>query len=273
VIIALLGLALQGGADGWVATPSHPTVGDTIRLERTIAAPAGWRVRAGKLETRPDAEQLGDAVTIPATNGWTLRMSVVAWSPGPMSLQMPWIWRLAPDGTADSLDGGTATFQVASVIPDSVRTPAPQPALGPLRLDRASAIPVIAAVFLASGVLLLLILWRRRAPRTVALGDAVAVDPPVSDARWLSAGEPKAVAARASQGLRRAVAQAIPEAHEALSTAECLAVIEQTHPNAPVRDLRELLVALDQVSFATAHGVDVAPLAAKAHTLARELKP
>jgi len=273
VIIALLAFALQGPGDAWVATPSQPTVGDTIWLERTIAAPAGWRVRVGKLDTGADAEQLGDAVTIAGANGWTVRMSVVAWSPGPVSLQMPAIWRLAPDGTADSLDGGTATLQVASVIPDSVRNPAPQPALGPLRLDRATAIPVIAAVLLASGMLLLLILWRRRAPRSVALGDALTVDSPVSDARWLSAGEPKAVAARASQGLRRAVAQAIPAAHEALSTAECLAVIERTHPDAPVRDLRELLVALDQVSFATAHVVEVAPLAARARTLARELKP
>ena len=271
MIVALLVVALQ--TDGWTASPSHPTVGDTIRLERTITTPAGWRVRAGRLDTRADAEQLGDALTIAAANGWTVRMDVVAWSPGPISLQMPSIWRLAPDGTADSLDGGTATFQVASVIPDSVRNPAPQPALGPLRLDRASAIPVLAAVLLASGMLLVLILWRRRAPRTVRVGEAAAVDPPVSDARWLSAGEPKAVAARASQGLRRAVARAIPQAHEALSTAECLAVIEQARPNAPLRDLRELLMALDQVSFATAHGVEVAPLAARARTLARELKP
>ena len=146
-------------------------------------------MRVGKLDTGADAEQLGDAVTIAGANGWTVRMSVVAWSPGPVSLQMPAIWRLAPDGTADSLDGGTATLQVASVIPDSVRNPAPQPALGPLRLDRATAIPVIAAVLLASGMLLLLILWRRRAPRSVALGDALTVDSPVSDARWLSAGE------------------------------------------------------------------------------------
>jgi len=190
-----------------------------------------------------------------------------------MSLDMPPIWRLGPDGTADSISGGTATFFVASVIPDSVRTPAPQPALGPLRLDRASAIPVVAAVLLAGGVLLLLVLWRRRAPREVAAGPAVAVDGPVPDARWLSAGEPKAVAARASQALRRAAAHAIPEAHEALSTTEFLAAIERVRPppNA-LRDLRELLLALDQVAFAAAHGVDVAPLAARAHTLAREIR-
>jgi hypothetical protein len=99
----------------------------------------------------------------------------------------------------------------------------------------------------------------------------MAMDAPVQDTRWLAAGEPKAVAARAAHGLRRAVAHAIPEAHEALSTEEFLTTVEQVRPNAPLRDLRELLRALDQVAFATAHGIDVAPLAARARALAREL--
>jgi hypothetical protein len=73
--------------------------------------------------------------------------------------------------------------------------------------------------------------------------------------------------------LRHALASAIPEAHEALSTTECLAVVERAQPHAPLRDLRELLQALDQVAFASAHGVDVAPLAARARALARELRP
>jgi len=44
-------------------------------------------------------------------------------------------------------------------------------------------------------------------------------------------------------------------------------------PDAPLRQLRELLGALDQVAFATTHGVDVAPLAARARALAEELEP
>ena len=130
---------------------------------------------------------------------------------------------------------------------------------------------MIAALLLAGGTLLLLIAWRRRGPRVVAAGAGLAVDPEVADARWLAAGEPKAVAARAAQRLRRAVAHAVPDAHEALSTEECLAALERARPDAPLRDLRELLVALDQVAFATAHGVEVAPLAARARALAREL--
>jgi hypothetical protein len=268
--LALL-LVLQSGV--WTAAPSAPapTVGDTIQLERKITAPPGWRVRAGKLASTPAAEPLGDAVVFGTADGWVVRYAVVAWTPGDLSLEMPALWRLGPDGTADSLSGGTATVHVASVIPDSVKNPLPQPALGPLRLDRASPIPVIAAVLLAGGVLLLFIFWRRRGPRVVSAGTGIPVDDTVPDTRWLAAGEPKAVAARAAQGLRRAVAHAIPEAHEGLSTEECLATIAQARPDAPLRDLRDLLHALDQVAFATAHAIDVAPLAARARALAREL--
>jgi hypothetical protein len=260
-------------ANGWVAAPSQPTVGDTIQLERAVAAPPGWRVRAGKLASATVAEPLGDAVVLaaPPPGAWVVRYTVVAWTPGDITLDMPPLWRLGPDGTADSLSGGTATFHVASVIPDSVRSPAPQPSLGPLRLDRSSPFPVIAAVLLAGGALLLLLLWRRRAPRSAVAGSGLAVDPEVPDARWLAAGEPKAVAARASLGLRRALAHAIPDAHEALSTEECLAAVERARPDAPLRDLRELLLGLDQVAFATAHGVEVAPLVVRARALAREL--
>ena len=268
MIAPVLMLVLQ--ANGWVAAPSQPTVGDTIQLERTIAAPAGWRVRAGKLASGTVAEPLGDAVVLAAPGAWVVRYAVVAWTPGEIRLDMPPLWRLGPDGTADSLSGGTATFRVASVIPDSLKSPAPQPSLGPLRLDRSSPFPVIAAVLLAAGALLLLTLWRRRGPRSVA-AESLAVDVEVTDARWLAAGEPKAVAARAAQRLRRALAHAIPDAHEALSTAECLAVVERARPDAPLRDLRELLLGLDQVAFATAHGVEVAPLVSRARALAREL--
>ncbi len=271
-MIGLLFLLLQAG-DGWAVAPSRPTVGDTIRLERTVFALPGWRIRAGRLSSGSVAEPLSDAVVLAtSTSGqWVVRYTIVAWAPGPAALEMPALWRLGPDGSVDSVPGGSAMFRVASVIPDSVKSPGPQPAVGPLRLDRSSPIPVVAAALLAGGVLVLLIAWKRRGPRVLAAGAAVAGDAEVPDARWLAAGEPKAVAARAAQRLRFALAHAIPEAHAALSTEECLAAVERARPDAPLRDLRELLLALDQVAFATAHGVEIAPLAARARALAREL--
>lgn len=269
-MIVALALLVQ---TGWAAAPARPTVGDTIRLERRIEAAPGWRVRAGKLESSPVAEPLGDAAVLSTDGGWVVRYGVVVWAPGPVTLAMPPLWRLGPDGTADSLPGGSATFRVASVIPDSVADPAPQPPLGPLRLERANPLPVFAAILLAVGALLGLIAWRRRPPRADLPEPATALDPDVADDRWLRAGEPKAVAARAAHRLRSAIARAIPDAHEGLSTSECLASLERARPDAPLRELRELLLTLDQVAFAAAHAVDVAPLAARARALAREFTP
>src|SRR5206468_1441976 len=83
---------------------------DTIQLERTVSAPPGWRIRAGKLGSATVAEPLGDAVVLAAPNAWVVRYVVVAWTPGDISLDMPPIWRLGPDGTADSLPGGPAAL-------------------------------------------------------------------------------------------------------------------------------------------------------------------
>ena len=268
---ALLALLLQGGS-GWVAVSPRPTVGDTIWLERTVATAPGWRVRVAKLDPGPTTEPLGDAVVVPAGGGWTVRYPIAAWAPGVVSVEMPPLWRLGPDGSADSLPGGTATFRVASVIPDSVPNPAPQPALAPLRLSRRTPLPAFAGVLLSAGMLVAIVAWRRRSPRAARPGSDLELDAEIGDTRWVAAGEPRAVAARASHLLRGALARAVPEAHSALSTSECLAVVERAKPDAPLRQLRELLGALDQVAFATAHGVDVGPIAARARALAEELE-
>lgn len=269
----LLAVVLQQGT--WSAVTPRPTVGDTIWLERTVAAAPGWRVRVAKLDPGPLSEPLGDPVLVRVPGGWTVRYPVVAWAPGVMATEMPPLWRLGPDGSADSLPGGTATFRVASVIGDSVPAPSPRPALAPLRLARRTPLPALAAALLSAGMLVALLAWRRRSPRAArpAPDLDLDLDPEIADARWVAAGEPRAVAARAAHLLRGAIAHAVPEAHGALSTAECLTTVERTRPNAPVRQLRDVLGALDQVAFASAHGVDVAPLAARARALAEELAP
>src|SRR5437762_2638469 len=186
------------GQGSWTATPASPTVGDTVWLERQIPVPAGWRVRPGKLDATERVEPLADPSVRRAPQGWLVRYPIVAWAPGPHALTLPPVWRLAPDGRADSVAGGVANFFVQSVIPDTIRGPQPRGALAPVRLARRSALPPAAALLLASGGLALGLGWRRRAPLAVPAPRRVALEPEVADARWLAAGEPKAVAALAA---------------------------------------------------------------------------
>ena len=264
----------QGGA-GWVAAPDRPTVGDTVWLERTVTAAPGWRVRAGKLEAGERVEPLGDPVVRRASSpdGWVVRYPVAAWAPGAHTVSVPPIWRLGPDGRADSLPGGSAAFVITSVIPDTVRQPEPRAAIAPIRSTRRYPLAATLAVVLCAGLLAAGVRWRRRPPRPPGVHPHVPVEPEVPDARWLAAGEPKAVAARAVLQLRVAIAHTVPGANLALSTTECLAVVERARPDATLRELRAVVEQLDRVEFASAHGTDVAALAVRARALAREFLP
>lgn len=259
----------QGPA--WDAFPASPTVGDTIWLVRALAFPAGWQVRAGKLEPTEDVEPLTEPSVRRVAGTWVVRYAVAAWKPGAHHLALPPIWRLGPDGGADSTAGGIATFSVASVIPDSLKDPTPQGALAPLRTVHHNAAPPLVAVGIATVLLVAGVAMRRRRPRTLAPRAQVPVEREVPDARWLAAGEPKAVVARAMWRLRTALAKTVPDAHPALDTAECLSVVERARPHAPIRELRDLLEQLDRVAFASAHGTDVAALAVTARRLARDV--
>jgi hypothetical protein len=275
-VLAILGVVASwrratAQSASWTASPAAPTVGDTIWLERAVAAPAGWQVRPGKLEAREAIEPLADPTMRRSAAGWLVRYAVVAWKPGAHKLTLAPLWLLGPDGRADSTAGGTTTFSVASVIPDSLLRPSPQGLLAPLRGAHRNPLPPIAALALAAGLLAAGVARRRRGPRGLEPGPQVPLEGEVPDGRWLAAGEPKAVAARAIWRLRTAVARAVPEAHSALATGECLAVVERARPDAPLRELRDLLEQLDRVAFASAHGTDVAALAAMARRLAREL--
>ena len=61
---------VQGG--GWSSMAPRPTVGDTVWLERTLAAPAGWRLRPGRLEPGQDVEPLGDPGVRRSPDGWKI---------------------------------------------------------------------------------------------------------------------------------------------------------------------------------------------------------
>lgn len=263
----------QGGAA--VTSPARPTVGDTIWLARDIALPNGWRVRVGKLTATEAIEPLGDPAVERTATGWRMRVPVVAWVPGTHRVELPPVWRLAPDGRADSSAGGVTSITVASVLPDTLAHPEPQGQLTPLKRARRNPLSPVAALSLALALLAAGVGWRRRAPPASAPLAPPPPEPDVPDARWLAAGEPKAVAARATWQLRAALARAVPAAHPALSTAECLAVLEHARPTAaaPLREVREVLEQLERAAFAPAQGSDVIALATMARRLARDLAP
>ena len=281
-VLAILGVVAswrRGTAQSanWTATPAAPTVGDTIWLEREIPLPAGWQVRAGQLEPREDVEPLGDPAVLRSPAGWVVRYGVAVWTPGSHTLALPPLWRIGPDGRTDSTAGGAASVVVASVLPATLKAPDPRGPLGPLRLERRDAGPPLVAVLVSIGLLAAGVAARRRPPRQVPPAPPVPLEREVQDARWLAAGEPRAVATRATWRLRAALARAVPGAHPALDTHECLGVVERARSGARsgarLGELRDVLEQLDRVAFASAEGTDVAALAARARRLAQELAP
>jgi len=269
---ALWALAATATDTPWVATPPGPTVGDTVWLTRVVAVPPDVRLRAAPLETPPDAAALGDPTLTPAPGGDTVRYALVLWTAGPHHVVLPTLWLVGPGGRSDSLPGGAADVEVRSVLPaEAAGAAGPKALLPPLDpRPPAPGIPVLAAA-LSLAALAAAVRLRRRGPRPVAEAAPFETAVAVPDERWLEAGEPKAVAARASRALRQALARAVPDAGEALPVREALAAAEGRIPGATFRRIREDLLTLEQVSYAVAHGADVGRVAADARALARSL--
>jgi hypothetical protein len=265
-------LASQAVPAVWTATPAHPTVGDTIVVSRTVESPAGWRVRAGKFEPTEAVDALAEAAVRQDSAGWDVEYFLVAWSAGPQVVAIPPVWRLGPDGTTDSLPGGEVSLDVRSVLPAGDPHPTPQPALAPIQRPWRRPWAPVAAGLLAVALVASGTAWRRRAPRRLPPVPGPPRTRGVPDATWLSAGEPKAVAARATGELRAALAQLDPSASAALSTRECLTLLDTRLSRRTLEELSDVLSQLDRVAFASAHGSDVGALAGRARALAQGLR-
>jgi hypothetical protein len=181
---------------------------------------------------------------------------------------------LAANGGVDSLPPARVIVQVASVLPaapDSALRPQPRADFVPLT-DRSPRVPL---VLVGLAVLLLLPLhwwWRRRGrPRPRPL--AALVEPArVPLDRWADAGESRAVAAVAAVRLRGAIARGAEGATPALDTETLLAHLRATRPDWPLRELGDLLHALDRARFGTAAADDPVALSRRAAELEPRLR-
>lgn len=271
VLLTLRGTPPAPADSQWMIAPPSPTVGDTIWLFRIVAHAPDWRVRAGAFENQDDIVSLGDPVVQVGATADTVRYAVVAWTAGPHRFPLPSLWLTGSAGRSDSLAGGTGTITVRSVIPADSTRPSPKALLPPLDPQADSLWPPVLAGAVGVCALVLAVRLRRRTAPGPAPAAEFVTGGGAPDARWLAAGEPKAVAARATRVLRQSLARVVPDAGEALPVREALDAAEGKMPGATFRRVRDALLALDQVSYAVAHGTDVARVAADARALAQEL--
>ncbi len=227
-----------------------PTVGDTVWARRAVPLPSGYTTRVPQWELSGDVELLARPTVEVRGDSAVLRAPMVAWTPGPHEVRVPAPELLAPDGSLDTLPPTTARFVVRRTLPDKpLRNLRPQPEAGIVARRSIDFLPL---VLLAALALLLLVplhwFWRRRGqPLPVPIPPSPGVIPA---AQWAEAGEARSVLAAAAARLRRAIAARLPEAHEGLDTAACIAMVEQSEQDWPVADLARVLAALDAARFA-----------------------
>jgi hypothetical protein len=264
MIAAVVWLVLQGGT---------PTVGDTIWLSRTVAVPAGRTLRPADWHPGDPIELLGPPRVAERGDSTEIAYPVVVWRAGTHETEIPGPLLLGVGGGVDSLAPQRITLRVASVLPDVPpdSTLAPQPRAEFVPRGTRSILPALLA--LATAALLLTPLhwwWRRRGPAVPPGASASAKrDMPIE--RWADAGEPRAVAASVTAGLRAAIALSVPSAHRGLDTGALLVQLAADRPDWPLEEVSALLRLLDEARFGTEPAPEVLELAQDAGRLESRL--
>jgi hypothetical protein len=264
-LVLLAALLLQGG--GWIVRPAAPTVGDTVRMERLVPAPPGAVGRARALTADELIEPLRPPEVLATRSGLVVRYTVAFFAPGRHEVAMPALEVVHPDGGVELVLGDTAVADVTAVVPDTAETPEARESRAPLGRVAPEPLPV---VILGGGGLLLVVLWavirRRRGP----LAGPAEPQSPAPDApllRWLAAGERRAVATLAMLRLRLRLEEAVPQANRGLALAECLEAVAAARSDWPVRELVDLMTALERARFAPLAGDDLTELVDRADVL------
>ena len=257
--------------DQWTVTPAHPTVGDTVVFERFIAVDdAAARARVSRLESGSTFEPLRAPSVEYHPGGVNIRHVTAFFETD--SVTLPDIELIFPDGDVQIVEGGRVTVVIQSILPaETDSLPDPRGSRAPVARRTMHLAPALNAVFIVFVAMMLWGVLRRRARERPDWMGAVpdVADPPA--ARWIAAGEPRAVASLVMGRLRDELVARLPEAKETLSVEECLAVVKRERPDWPVSELADVLHAIERASFAPAVPHDVLALLDQVEAVARKL--
>ncbi len=269
MIVAFLLAVLQ--VSTWAVAPSSVTVGDTVRLVRRVSAAPDLQVRLRPLAASAAVEPLSQPRAAYAEGDLTMLYTVALFEPGRHAIAMPPAELLYADGRVETLPGDTAWVEVVPVIPADDTLPAPRPAIEPVTRSpgRLAPLLVLFAVVLGGAAAWGTVRLRTRPVVAAAAVDAASPEPPIE--QWVAAGESRAVAAVTADRLREHVALVVPEAGRHLDTEECIRVLHDRVPEWPLRELTDVLRALERARFAPAVPSDVVEVVEQADRLKERL--
>lgn len=239
----------------WVVEPAVATVGDTVHLVATIAAPPRVRIEPGVLASTDLIEVLEPPAIGFGTEGIHVTYAVAVFEPGEHTIAMPAFEVVRASGETEVLDGGQARMRVASVLP-AAEAVEPRPSLGPYRLGSRSPLP---AAVLSAATAVVLLVWavRRRRVRVPRRRSETRSPPPPPLDQWMAAGESRAVATYVADRARRVLEEVEPAAGRHLDVSEAIAVLGAKRSAWPVAELADVLRTLDRSRFAPAAPADV----------------
>ncbi len=253
---------------GWVVEPQQPTIGDTVVLEREVAvADPTARLRLTPLAGSPSVEPLARPEVISGAGGFVARYLVALFETGEHAVAMPTLELVYPNGRVETRVGGEAVVTVVSVLPEGDSLPPPRVSREPIPRDVYRAAP---AVLLLTGILVAAIGWgvlrRRPGARPPWSGPADGGED-VQVSRWIAAGEPRAVATVSMHRMREQIRAYVAEAEPSLDLDAWLRTVQEHRSEWPVRELGEVMRALERASYAPAIPSDVIALADETQVL------
>ena len=246
VLFALV--ALTQGVQ-WEVAPRIATVGDTVAIERFLAAPDGSTARTETLTASELFQPLGPPEVVRRVRGLVVRHRVAMFAPGFHRVAMPAVELVAPDGRVEMVAGDSALVEIAAVIPDSIANPQPKWSLGPLGRParRIEPLLVLTAVVVA-GLGTWGIARRRTRPPVTADPEVVEPGPGPPFMRWLASGETRAVATLATETLRARMAEVVQAAGRAQDVGDAVAAVAAERPDWPIDELEDSDAFHDAVS-------------------------